>query len=383
MALDSTISWTTKRLGEIASVTRGASPRPIASPRWFNDSSDVGWVRIADLGRSDGLTLRTTTQRLSPDGIARSRYLPPGTLIMSIAATVGVPIVTGIPACIHDGFVAIQNPRGIDQTYLLYALKALQSELRSAGQTGSQSNINTDIVNGLQVPLPPFAEQQAIAAALIDVDKLIGTIERQIAKKQAIKQGMIQQLLTGKTRLPGFAGLWQDARLGDVLVVRHGKSQKAVEAASGAYPILATGGQIGRTNTPLYSKPSVLIGRKGTIDRPQFQATPFWTVDTLFYTEVSASADPKFLYYVFTTIDWRSLNEASGVPSLSRSRVENVPVALPEIKEQRAIREVLDDADSELEVLRSRLNKATDMKQGMMRELLAGRTRLPVTETAS
>src|SRR5690348_11814139 len=101
--------WRRVRLGDLASISRGASPRPIASPRWFSETSDVGWVRIADVGRSDGLRLTKTTQRLSADGIAHSRLLSPGTLIMSIAATVGLPVITGIPACIHDGFVAFER----------------------------------------------------------------------------------------------------------------------------------------------------------------------------------------------------------------------------------------------------------------------------------
>ncbi len=300
---------------------------------------------------------------------------------MSIAATVGVPIITGIPACIHDGFVAIQNLRGVDQTYLLYVLNSLRDELRSAGQTGSQANLNTDIVNGLQIPVPPVAEQKSIAAALFDIDMLIATLDRLIAKKQAVKQGMMQQLLNGRARLPGFAEPWRDSPLRDVLTVRHGKSQKDVERPSGKYPILATGGQIGWANTPLYSKPSVLIGRKGTIDRPQYQDAPFWTVDTLFYTEISPAADPRFLYYVFLTVDWRSMNEASGVPSLSSRRVESVEVQLPEVAEQRAIRSVLDDAGSGVAALQSRLVKARATKQGMMQQLLTGRTRLSVTES--
>jgi type I restriction enzyme S subunit len=127
----------------------------------------------------------------------------------------------------------------------------------------------------------------------------------------------------------------------------------------------------------------VLIGRKGTIDRPQYQARPFWTVDTLFYTEISPAADPRYLYYVFLTVDWRSMNEASGVPSLSASRVESVVVQLPTIDEQRAIRAVLDDADAEVALLRARLVKAKNIKKGMMQEVLTGRTRFPVSEAAA
>lgn len=210
----------------------------------------------------------------------------------------------------------------------------------------------------------------------MDADSLIARTERLIAKKQAIKRGMMQELLTGRTRLPGYTGEWEQARLGDVLAVRHGRSQHEVEVASGMYPILATGGQIGWTDTPIYSKPSVLIGRKGTIDRPQFQDSPFWTVDTLFYTEIASQVDPKFLYYVFLTVDWRSMNEASGVPSLSSSRVEGVAVSLPHVDEQREIRSILDEADAEITALSARLAKARIIKEGMMQQLLTGRVRL-------
>lgn len=238
--------------------------------------------------------------------------------------------------------------------------------------------------NLLRVPLPvpPPAEQKSIATALCSADDLKVSLERLITKKLDIKQGMMQELLTGRTRLPDFAADWNEVRLGDVLTVRHGRDQKAIEVADGRYKILATGGQIGTTNTPLYSKPSVLIGRKGTIDRPQFQDEPFWSVDTLFYTEIHDRADPKYLFYVFQTVDWRSMNEASGVPSLTSGRVESVEVDLPTIDEQRAIRKVLDDADAEITALQRRLESARAVKIGMMQELLTGRTRLPVMEEA-
>lgn len=169
---------------------------------------------------------------------------------------------------------------------------------------------------------------------------------------------------------------WSIVSLGSVLKVKNGRSQKDIEAPSGRYPILATGGEIGRTDTPLYSKPSVLIGRKGTINRPQFQESPFWTVDTLFYTEVSARADARYLYYLCTTIDWMSLNEATGVPSLTGRRIESVEVLLPSLDEQQHISAVLKDADELIASLERLIAKKRSIKQGLMQELLTGRTRV-------
>jgi type I restriction enzyme S subunit len=227
------------------------------------------------------------------------------------------------------------------------------------------------------IPLPPtLAEQEAIAGALSDADAWIESLEQLIAKKRQIKQGAMQELLTGKRRLPGFSGKWETKRLGDVLRVRHGKSQKEIAVENGRYPILASGGEIGRTNTALYSGPSVLIGRKGTIDAPQYSESPFWSVDTLFFTEIDKDHCAKWFYYRFCLVQWRKYNEASGVPSLNARTIEAIELALPELKEQTAIASVLSDMDTEIEALESKLAKAREIKQGMMQELLTGRIRL-------
>lgn len=171
---------------------------------------------------------------------------------------------------------------------------------------------------------------------------------------------------------------WEVCSIGDKLKIRHGKSQKSIEVEGGLYPILATGGQIGTTNTALYRKPSILIGRKGTIDRPQFIDTPFWTVDTLFYSELCDEVDGKFLYNKFCMVDWRSYNEASGVPSLNASTIENVLISIPTRKpEQTAIATALSDVDALISGLESLIAKKQAIKTATMQQLLTGKTRLP------
>ena len=251
------------------------------------------------------------------------------------------------------------------------------SQLRALLEQGAQPNISGKQIESLAFPIPnDLPEQRAIAEALSDVDGLLGGLDRLIAKKRDLKQAAMQQLLTGHTRLPGFHGEWEVKRLGDILKVRHGKSQHGITTSGGKYPILASGGEIGRTDTYLYDRPSVLIGRKGTIDSPQYVNTPFWTVDTLFFTEIGSEADAKFVFYKFTMIRWRSYNEASGVPSLNAKTIENIEIALPPLPEQTAIAQILSDMDAELTALEQRREKTRALKQAMMQELLTGRTRL-------
>ena len=392
------------RIADVATVSRGASPRPIASPRWFSETSDIGWVRIADLGRSDGLTLKNTTQRLSSAGVARSRLLPPGTLIMSIAATVGRPIVTAIPACIHDGFVALEDLKGVDQTYLLYSLKALEGELTLAGQTGSQANVNTDIVKALTIPVPPEPEQRAIADALRDTDRSIAALERLIVKKQAIRLGMMQQLLTGETRLGGFTDSWQEATVG-ALSVQHRQTIDPRQQPSrefehfsvpaydeGEIPTVDSGSTIG--SIKFVVPPQAVLISKLNPRIPRIWAPARIGGNAIASTEFviltpKVGTHRSFLKWLTRSMQVMGrLNLLATGTTGSHSRIHprqiaSIEVAVPSMGEQIAVAEVLDDADQEISLLGRRLAKARDIKQGMMQELLTGRTRLPALEAVA
>lgn len=191
--------WAEACLGDLARIQRGASPRPIESPVWFDDTSSVGWVRISDV-TSAGMHLTETQQRLSHLGIQHSRPVERGNLIMSICATVGRPVITEIDVCIHDGFVVFDKPQA-DKHFLYYVLKWIEPNWAKQGQTGSQMNLNTPLINGTKIMLPPTDEQKAIASALSEMDADLTAQESRLAKTCDLKQGMMQELLTGRTRL--------------------------------------------------------------------------------------------------------------------------------------------------------------------------------------
>ena len=266
--------------------------------------------------------------------------------------------------------ICIYRPVDVDSGYLNYILNRNEYFLKfDDGVT--QTHILNHHIYKCQIPLPPTkTEQRRIAAALGDVDGWIRSLEALLTKKRLVKAGVSGELLR-----PGVG--WREVRLGEILTIRHGKSQKEVIEQDGAYPVLASGGIIGHASAFLYDRPSVLIGRKGTIDRPRFINEPFWTVDTLFYSEIFDSVDPKFIYYLFNLIPWYDYNEASGVPSLNARTIENIEVSIPEtLTHQIQIAQTLSTLDAELSVLEAKLAKARVLKAGMMGDLLTGRVRL-------
>jgi len=153
-------------------------------------------------------------------------------------------------------------------------------------------------------------------------------------------------------RFPGFEGEWTCCKIKNLLKIKNGCSQKDVENPNGEYPIYGTGGIIGRSSKFLYNKPSVCIGRKGTIDKPIYLDKPFWAVDTLFYSEIFVRNSPKFIYYLFQTINWMKYNQSTGVPSLTSSAIEGIDTYIPPIAEQHKITNFLSLIDQRIVVQR-------------------------------
>jgi type I restriction enzyme S subunit len=369
--------WEASSIGSDSNWMSGGTPRRSNAEYW---SGTIPWISGSTL---KSVEISTSDQFLTAEGVAAGSKMAPvdSTLLLVRGSALHNEIRAGLvvaPVAFNQDVKALVPNANVEAKFLTYYILAHSDQLlKLVSSAGNSAGVlDTELVQNFKFLKPPLSEQRAIATALSDVDALLAKLDALIAKKRDLKVAAMQQLLTGQTRLPGFSGEWGVKRLGDVLKVRHGRSQHEVVVTGGVYPILATGGEIGRTNVCLYDRPSVLIGRKGTIDKPQYQDSPFWTVDTLFYTELFNSVHPKFIYFKFLMVDWRSYNEASGVPSLNASTIENIEVVVPKLEEQTAIATVLSDMDAELTALEVRRDKTRALKQGMMQELLTGRIRL-------
>ncbi len=193
-------AWQRVRLGDIAEIKRGASPRPIENPKWFCTNSNVGWVRISDISKNSRF-LYKTAQKLSKKGIEKSRFIKQNSLIMSMCATIGKPIITKIDTCIHDGFVVFENPK-IDLNYLYYFLCYIEKEWLESGQQGSQVNLNVDLIKNKEVFCPKdLNEQIAIANILSGLDHEIASLKNKKRQFDNIKKALNHDLMSAKIRV--------------------------------------------------------------------------------------------------------------------------------------------------------------------------------------
>ncbi|MCT4778858.1 MULTISPECIES: restriction endonuclease subunit S [Exiguobacterium] len=191
--------WKIKKIKHITQVKRGASPRPIDNPMYFDDDGEFAWVRIADVSKS-GMYLNKTLQALSELGSSLSVKQYPGDLFVSIAGTVGKPCITNIKCCIHDGFVYFHDYQ-YNNKFLYYIFASGQS-YKGLGKMGTQLNLNTDTIGEIKIPWPPVEEQDEIISKLQEniskIDNLVEIVANQIEKLKEYRQSLIYEMVTGK-----------------------------------------------------------------------------------------------------------------------------------------------------------------------------------------
>ena len=257
----------------------------------------------------------------------------------------------------------------------------------------SIAHLPKDKFEFVPLPVPPVAEQRVIAAVLSDVDELIGSLEALVAKKRDIKQAAMQQLLTGRVRLPGFGGAWEGRRLGEVAVVTMGQSPP-----SASYNASGKG-------LPLVQGKADIVGRT-TIDRVwTSRPTKRCTAGDILLTVrapvgsvaragkaaclgrgvcgLRSLVDGEFLYHALVLAEarWEEVEQGSTFSAADAGQVTGFHIKVPvDRREQQAIATVLSDMDDEITALERRLDKTRAIKQGMMQQLLTGSIRLPIPD---
>ncbi|WP_169809186.1 restriction endonuclease subunit S [Actinomadura chibensis] len=395
----------TTTVGAVASVKGGK--RLPAGFALQDDPTPHPYIRVTDMrdGGVDESGIRYVPVAAAP--AIRAYRIFKNDIFISVAGTLG--IVGRIPPRL-DGANLTENADRLtdikcDVDYLSHYLRSapIQNEIDSIRTVGAQPKLALGRIKKFELLLPgDRAEQRLIATALNDVDQLIRRLDRLIAKKRAIKQGLAQELLTGRTRLPGFSGEWTTHRLSDLGNFLRGRGIKRDEVRPSGVPCIRYG--------ELYTTYADYTASTVSYVDPSVAATalPIRPGDILFAgsgetkEEIGMSVayigdapavaggdiivlrgdgyDPVFLAVLLNSPEVASRKAQGGqgdaVVHINWRVLANIEVTLPPPDEQRAIAGYLLDADAEIEALGRRLETARAIKQGMTQELLTGRTRL-------
>jgi len=293
--------------------------------------------------------------------------------IVRYGATAGF-ICSGVNGVIANNlFKVVVDSETIDQKYIELVLKSEKTfnyfQAEMAG--GAMPALNFKIVGNLDITYPPKEEQTKIASFLSTVDEKISQLARKHELLIQYKKGMMQKLFSQQMRFKADEGSefgeWETLKFKDLINIKYGKDHKKL--GDGNIPVLGTGGIMRYVDSYLYDGESILIGRKGTINKPQFISGKFWTVDTLFYTEIDKKILPKFAFQQLLLVNWLNLNEATGVPSLNTSSIGNIEIKVPCLEEQTKIANFLSAIDQKIEVVAKQIEQAKQWKKGLLQQM--------------
>ena len=399
--------WEAINLGNYAQIYRGGSPRPIQD---FLTTSDTGvnWIKIGDVS-TDAKYITSTEEKIIPEGVARSRMVYKGDLILSNSMSYGRPYILNIDGCIHDGWLVIQKyEKTFDRGYLYYALSSDQTmqQYITMAAGSSVQNLNKEKVSKVVLPCPSIPEQNKIAEILSDIDILITDLQKLIRKKKDIRQGTMQILVTGKKRLDGFSGDWVKINLAknSRLKARIGwQGLTTAEYLDEGYSYLITGTDFkdGRINwngchyvdydryaqdpNIQVSNGDLLLTKDGTIGKVAYIADlkrPATLNSGVFLVKpITDAYTAHFMFYVLESSVFKDflqqLSAGSTINHLYQKDLVKFDLFVPPTKEeQEAIAGILFDMDSDIHKLEEKLSKYQKVKQGIMEELLTGKVRL-------
>jgi type I restriction enzyme S subunit len=369
-----------------AFITKGSTPTTYGF-KW--EQSGVLFLR-SECVSEHGFDL-TQSMFISPAAhvALRRSEVEDGDILVTITGNVGrVVRLAGVGKANlnqHIARVRVTAPYA-DAGYISHFLSQPASRRRFSAITTGQAypQISLRQVRDAEIPLPPLSEQRAIAAALSDVDALLAKLDALIAKKRDLKQAAMQQLLTGRTRLPGFSGEWEVKPVGEVFGVTAGGDvdplrSKGYRDEIYRYPIYSnaiTGlGLYGFCSYADHQAGSITITARGTLGVANFRDHAYTAIGRVLVLEPKDEVDSRFFAAIINNrIEFAV--ESTGVPQLTAPQISTYKLPAPPLPEQTAIATALSDMDAEIAGLEASRDKTHALKHGMMQELLTGRIRL-------
>ena len=390
--------WGTIPLGKLCEFRNGYTPSKNIKGYWENGT--IPWFRMEDL-REHGRILEDAIQHVTNDAI-KGELFSPYSIIMSTTATIGEHALIIADSLANQQFTNFSIRKSlnniVDTMWFYWYCYKIGEWCRDNIHEGGLAAVNMVDLAKLIIPIPPLSEQTRIASALTSIDNLISSLDKLIEKKKAIKEGTMQQLLTGKKRLKGFNEPWVERKLGEIASMNSGGTPTSSNpsyydgninflsisdlTASGKY-IKATE----KTITELgLSISSARLFPAGTLMYAMYASLgkcSISTIDTaisqaILGFKLSDQVERDFLYYHFSFIEnkVKTMGQTGTQSNLSKGIVKEFSINLPSLSEQRAIACVLSSMDNEISAIQAKKAKYESIKQGMMQQLLTGRIRL-------
>lgn len=315
--------WITCKLEDIGTIVGGATP---STKDDSNYGGSIAWITPKDLSDFKGRYIRHGERNISEKGFksCSTQLLPPNTVLFSSRAPIGYVAIAKNEMCTNQGFKSVIPNEKVDPVFLYYLLKYNKEKIENLGSGTTFKEVSGSTMRGVEVTIPlDLDEQKKIATILNSIDEKIELNDEINKNLQAQAQAIYTSLFISNSNPQ-----WKMGVLSDIIAVKYGKDHKKLE--DGIYPVYGSGGIMRYVEKPLYTGESVLIPRKGTLNNVMYVNGAFWSVDTMFYTEMLRPNIAKFVYHFVKAKDLASLNAGSAVPSMTTNILNAMQVHLPD-----------------------------------------------------
>ncbi|HUI46097.1 MAG TPA: restriction endonuclease subunit S [Nitrospirota bacterium] len=368
--------WKITPIKFIVNIFNGATPKSNIAEYW---DGDIPWYTPADIDNEITKELGSPRRNITKAGFnsCAVKLAPAGSVILSTRAPIGSIGLTTVPSTINQGCRVLVPEGHVSAKFVAFLLVAARDELRSRGNGTTFQELSTEALRSLRVPIPQPMECASIINHIDNetarIDALIArktefiellTKKRQVLITHAVTKGLdpkVKMKESGVKWLGKVPVHWRVMRFKRIASICNGQDYKDVVADNGVYPVIGSGGEFARASAFMYDGESVLLGRKGTIDKPLYINGPFWVVDTMFYTKIANGACPKFVYYTALTIPFSFYSTNTALPSMTGEDLSSHIVAAPSLIEQRAIASFLDRETARIDALIVKTHLSIDL----------------------
>ena len=309
------------KLSEIMDLIGGGTPKTTKPEYW---DGDIPWLSVKDFN-NDFRFVYETEKHITELGLNNSstKLLQAGDIIISARGTVGEIATIPFPMAFNQSCYGLRAKKEIVTADFLYYLIKHNIHVLKKNTHGSVfDTITRDTFAGIEVDIPDMDSQSKIAEILSNIDE---KIEVNVRINENLQQQA--QALYASMFIDNADPAWIQGHLSDLITVKYGKDHKKLD--DGSYPVYGSGGIMRYVERPLYDKESVLIPRKGTLNNVMYVNQPFWSVDTMFYTEMKLPNVAKFVYHFVKAKDLASMNAGSAVPSMTTDILNAMEVTIP------------------------------------------------------
>ncbi|EHT3987715.1 restriction endonuclease subunit S [Escherichia coli] len=337
------LNWKKTKLRWLSNIFAGGTPSKNVIDYWENGT--VPWISSGAVNQGYIVEPSTYISNAALEN-SSAKWIPKGALVVALAGqgkTKGMVAQLGINTTCNQSMAAIVLYKKNQSRYIFWWLISNYQNIRNMAGGDLRDGLNLELLGDIQCPKPRNDESSKIALFLdhetAKIDNLIEKQQQLIELLKEKRQAVISHAVTkglnpdvpmkdsGVEWLDEIPEHWRICKLKNLAKICNGQDYKLVQAETG-YPVIGSGGQFAWANTFLYDKPLVLLGRKGTIDKPLYIDKAFWTVDTMYYTEVFDCIIEKYLYYLALTIQFNRYATNTALPSMTQEHLGNYSFSL-------------------------------------------------------